>query len=107
MDATMWLFVMSDDKPSFKPAIRCRSSKLSALGLGGVVAIFSLVVNYAFGFTGGICSTCETAKTLHKQLTLSQDAEFAPDGFSERVFSAQSLQLNPFFSATLSICSQK
>jgi hypothetical protein len=107
MDATMWLCVMSDDKPSFKPAIRCRSSKLSALGLGGVVAIFSLVVNYAFGFACGTYSTCEAAKTLHKQLTLSQDAEFAPDGFSDRVFSAQCLQLIPQFFATTSICCQK
>ena len=42
-----------------------------------------------------------------KQLTLSQDAEFAPDGFSDRVFSAQCLQLIPQFFATTSICCQK
>jgi hypothetical protein len=77
------------------------------LFFGGVVAIFFLVIDYAFGFVCGVHSTCEAPKTLLKQLTLSQDAEFAPDGFSERVFSAQSLQLSPFFSATLSICSQK
>lgn len=42
-----------------------------------------------------------------KQLTLSQDAEFAPDGFSDRVFSAQCLQLTPLCLASTSICCQK
>jgi hypothetical protein len=72
-----------------------------------LLPFFSLVVNYAFGFACGTYSTCEAAKTLHKQLTLSQDAEFAPDGFSDRVFSAQCLQLIPQFFATTSICCQK
>jgi hypothetical protein len=44
---------------------------------------------------------------LCRQFNLSQDAEFAPSGFSVRVFSAHCLQLIPQFFATLSICSQK